>query len=254
MATLTVFSLHTFLLMFTAIYLLGYYVIFRNWPGLSRAETSSCLLCLAHGTPAAVLATFSLLHLENPSNFASQNTPFQNMVLEFTIAAFFIDLLHFLLFVPTSYMYIAHHVATIYVFSTCRYIINHGAFPILVVLVLGEVTSLCHNTWRISGFRRAHSQVAARVQEFSPLFYGFYTVVRGILAPVFVCKMAIFYLRGGGDGLVPMWAWVSWTVVIAGGNLFSIVWVFNMWLGLWGERGNQKKLKELGEEDVLIFG
>ncbi|GFY91529.1 hypothetical protein Acr_07g0017250 [Actinidia rufa] len=92
------------------------------------------------------------------------------MVLEFTIAAIFIYLPHFILFVPTTYISITHHVATIYVFSTCRYIINHGVFPILVILVLTEVTSACHNTWRISGFRRADLQIAARVQEFSPLY------------------------------------------------------------------------------------
>ncbi|PSS28783.1 TLC domain-containing protein [Actinidia chinensis var. chinensis] len=245
METLRLLTLPSFFLMFATLYLLGYTIIFRKWAGLSRPEASSCFLSLAHGTPAVLLATFSLLHPNLPSNFASPNTPFQNTVLEFSMAYFFTDTFHYLLFVPTDPLFIAHHAATLYVFFTCRYIVHHGAFPILVLLILAEVTSACQNAWSLAGFCRLDSPGSARVHEsLSPLFYGFYSVVRGILGPVFVYKMGFFYLSGVNG--IPQWAWVSWMGVIVSAILLSILWVLNLWMGLWRERSKKRKMKKLG--------
>ncbi|GMH01520.1 hypothetical protein Nepgr_003359 [Nepenthes gracilis] len=151
------------------------------------------------------------------------------------------DLIHYLVFIPNEVLFIVHHIATLFVLITCRYLVNHGAFPMLVLLILAEITSACQNVWTIAGFRRSDVPAAAKLYEsLSPFFYVLYSIARGILAPMFVYKLVVFYLSGGGDGVIPMWAWVSWIIVISSGILVSLVWILNLWIALFRERSKQK--------------
>ncbi|GAV90434.1 adh_short domain-containing protein, partial [Cephalotus follicularis] len=184
-----------------------------------------------HGTPAVLMAAYAIVNTQSPQTFASPNTKSQNMVLEFSIAYFLMDLLHYIVFIPNDILFILHHLATIYVFVTCRYTVGHGALAILQLLILAEVTSACQNMWSLARFRKADVLAAAKLYEhLSAPFYAFYSVVRGFLGPLVVYKMGVFYLSGGADNLIPMWAWVSWMVVIVSAILVSILWVSNNWL------------------------
>ncbi|XP_077211907.1 TLC domain-containing protein At5g14285-like [Tasmannia lanceolata] len=228
---------------FILIYLIGYFVVFRNWSPKHRPEASSCFISLAHGTPAALMAIFAIVAQPN-HGFASPNTDFQNMVLDFSIAYFFVDLLHYIFFFPSDFLFIGHHLATLFVFVTCRYLVFHGAFAILVLLVLAEVTSFCQNTWTLANSRRADSPVAAKLYEFlSPPFYAFYTIVRGVAGPLFVYKMGAFYLSGVADNVIPKWVWISWMVVVVSAISVSILWISNLWLELYKERIGRLKQK-----------
>lgn len=234
-----------FIFMFISIYLFAYTTLFKNWDPKKRLDASSCLISLTHGTPIVFLSIYAnFLHTQTPQHhFASQNTPFQAIVLDFSIAYFIIDTSHYILFTPNDHLFIAHHVAVLYVFITCRYIIRYGAFAILLLLVLAEVTSLLQNMWSLASYRKDEVAVAARLYDgLSPYFYGVYTVVRGVLGPLFVYKMVVFYLNGDGDGMVPLWAWVSWMVVIVCAILVSVLWVSNLWLNFFKERSKIKKL------------
>ncbi|KAF2286532.1 hypothetical protein GH714_017543 [Hevea brasiliensis] len=186
-----------------------------SWSPKHRAEVSSCFISIIHGTPAVIFAIQALLHTKNSHSYASSNSTFHNRALEFSMAYFLMDLLHYILFFPTDVLFILHHLATLYVFVTCRYMIHYGAYGILVLLILAEATSLCQNVWTIAGFRKADVPAAARLYEFlSPPFLAFYSVVRGILGPLFVLKMVKFHLTGEANNLIPGWAWISWMVVI----------------------------------------
>ena len=166
------------------------------------------------------------------------------MVLDYSSAYFFMDLLHYMIFIPSDVLFIAHHLATLYVFLTCRYIVHHGGSAILVLLVLAEVTSACQNTWTFARFRKADVPVAAKVYErLSPVFYAFYSVVRGVLGPLFVYKIGVFYASGGADGVIPRWAWISWMIVIVSAILVSILWVINLWIDLYRERTKKGERK-----------
>ncbi|XAR48151.1 hypothetical protein NMG60_11030880 [Bertholletia excelsa] len=239
-------TLPIFFSMYVTIYLLGYFIIFRRWVGVSRNEASSCLISLAHGTPATIAAACALARSRRlPQSFASPNTAVEDAVLEYSTAYFLVDLLHYLVFVPGDSLFIVHHLATLYVLATCRYLIGHGAVAILVLLALAESTSACQNAWSLAGFRRAASPAAAAVHRFlSPLFYSFYTVARGVLGPLFLWKMGIFYASGGAQGLVPNWAWGSWMVVIICSVLVSLLWIVNRWMDLWSEK-RRKHIKKL---------
>ncbi|XP_022734886.1 TLC domain-containing protein At5g14285-like [Durio zibethinus] len=237
-------NLPTFFLLFLSIYIFAYLLIFRNWGPKHRSEATSCFMSLAHGTPAVFMAVNALINTPSPRTFASPNSALDNIVLEYSISYFLMDLFHYLVFYPNDILFILHHLATLYVFFTCRYMVHHGAFALLVLLVLAEVTSPCQNVWSLAGIRRADVPAAAKLYELlSPLFYAFYSVVRGILGPFFVYKMGFFYLSGVADNLIPRWAWASWLVVIITAILLSIVWVFDHWTH-WYKRRNYKAVKK----------
>lgn len=107
--------------------------------------------------------------------------------------------------------------------------------------MLAEATSACQNVWTLAGVRRGggdeDSKVATRVHEFLRVpFYGFYSVARGVLGPMFVYEMGVFYTGGGGGNEVPMWVWVSWMVLIVGALMGSLLWILNLWIDLYRER------------------
>lgn len=229
-------NLPSFFTMYLIIYLIARFIVFKNWSSKLRPEASSCLISLAHGTPAVFLATHAILCDPN-RGFASINTDYQNLVLDYSIAYFLMDLIHYLIFSPGDILFIGHHLATLFVFVTCRYLVYHGAFAILVLLVLAEVTSFCQNTWTLANARKEDSAIAAKVYAFlSPPFYAFYSVVRGFLGPTFVYKMGEFYLSGRGEDVIPRWVWVSWIIVVVGAISVSILWISNLWIELYRER------------------
>ncbi|KAH8500093.1 hypothetical protein H0E87_015362 [Populus deltoides] len=222
----------------------GYFVFFRNWELKHRKEASSCLMSLAHGSPAVIMAVRALLHSQTLGTFAHPNSALENTVLEFSMAYFLADLLHYMVFFPDETLFILHHLATLYVFVTCRYMIHYGAHGLLLLLILAEVTSACQNVWSIAGSRKADVPAAASLHEFlAAPFYVLYSLVRGILGPVCLFKMGVFYLNGGAHGLIPAWAWISWMVVIGSAILVSILWVSNLWAEWIRERSHRAQKK-----------
>ncbi|KAK9277227.1 hypothetical protein L1049_006766 [Liquidambar formosana] len=233
-------TLPIFFLMFLFIYLFAYCIIFRNWVPKNRAEGSSCFMSLAHGTPAVFLATHALLHSQTPRSFSHANTTSQNIVLDYSIAYFLADLLHYLVFLPNEVLFIAHHLATVFVFATCRYVVYHGAFPILVLLVIAEITSACQNTWILSKIQMADVPMAAKLYEFlRPIFFTFYSIARGVCGSAFVYKMGVYYVSGAADNVIPRWLWLSWMLVIVTATLVSILWILDLWMDLYRERTNK---------------
>lgn len=233
-----------FFSMFSVIYLIGYFVAFRNWNPKHRPDATSCLISLAHGTPAVVLALYALL-TNFPTGFSSLNSASENLALDFSIAYFTVDLLHYLVLLPGDVLFIAHHIATLFVFVTCRYMVFRGAFAIMVLLVLAEVTSALQNIWTLAGLRRADLAVAATVHRIlSPPFYVLYSIMRVVLGPLFFLKMSIYYLSGEADDVIPRWISFSWIVVVGGAILVSILWISNLWFELVRENKGISEKKE----------
>uniref|UniRef100_A0A7N0ZSD9 TLC domain-containing protein n=1 Tax=Kalanchoe fedtschenkoi TaxID=63787 RepID=A0A7N0ZSD9_KALFE len=208
-----------------------------------RCVASSCFISLSHGTPAVFLSAYALL-TDPDRGFGSRNTAVQNGVLDYSIAYFVMDLVHYLIFNPSEVLFIGHHLATLFVFVTCRYVVSRGAYAVLVLLILAEVTSLCQNVWTLSVALRAESVKAAKVYEFlSPPFYAFYSIVRGLAGPWFVYEMGVFYAAGVGEHVIPKWIWVSWLVVVVSALCVSILWIANLWVELFRERSAKLEKK-----------
>ncbi|ERN20356.1 hypothetical protein AMTRI_Chr06g177840 [Amborella trichopoda] len=249
---------------FLLVYLSAYFVVFRRHRPEFRKEAASCFISLAHGTPVAAMAIFSLssepqfakaaLSLStNPKNFpesfpfAGPNTPFQAAILDYSIAYFLVDILHYLIFFPSDVLFIGHHVATIFVLATCRYLTGYGAPGILSLLILAELTSACQNTWTLARLQRAHSKMAAKVYDsLTPAFYFVYTLVRGFMGPYFMYKMGVFYFTGGGDGVIPRWVSLSWVVVVVTAISVSALWISNLWVEFYLEK--LAKVKEVKKD------
>lgn len=245
-----------FLAMFASIYLLGYFIVFRSWAPRPRAEAASCFTSLFHGTPAALLALRAVLSRYRSAAgadddgllalLAAPNTTGEDLVLDFSTAYFAVDLAHYLVFLPDEALFVAHHLATLYVLATCRHAAGAGAHALLPLVVLAEATSAAQNAWTLAGMRRRDgSPLAARVHAaLSVPFYAAYTAARAVLGPAwFVRMVSFFYVSGGGGGRVPAWVWVSWTVVIGAGIAVSILWVGNLWLAYFRERKECRKIK-----------
>ncbi|WCJ27506.1 TRAM LAG1 and CLN8 (TLC) lipid-sensing domain containing protein [Euphorbia peplus] len=229
-------NLPLFFTLFIIIYLIAYLIVFRNWAPNLRPEASSCLISLFHGTPAVFLASFAIFS-DSQRGFSSPNTISQNAVLDYSIAYFLMDLTHYIIFFPGDLLFIGHHLATLFVFITCRYLVFHGAYAILTLLVLAEVTSACQNAWTLAGARRVDVEFASKVYDLlSPPFYALYSVVRGFLGPYFVYRMTVFYMSGVADSVIPRWIWVSWVVVVVAAISVSILWISNLWVELFRER------------------
>lgn len=231
-----------FFSLFLLSYLIAYFIVFRNWSPKIRPEASSCFISLLHGTPAVALATIAILSDSN-RGFDCLNTTFQKMVLDYSIAYFLMDLLHYIVFFPSDVLFIGHHLATLFVICTCRYVVSHGAFAILFLLILAEVTSLCQNVWTLAGALKSDVQIAAKVYDLlSPPFYILYSLVRGFAGPYFIFRMVVFYASGLVDGLIPKWVWISWVGVVLTAIGVSIMWISNLWIELYRER--TRKLEE----------
>ncbi|KAK3033439.1 hypothetical protein RJ639_033043 [Escallonia herrerae] len=222
--------------MYLAIYLVARFIVFKNWSPKLRPEASSCLISFAHGTPAVFFAARAILS-DPTRTFSSLNTSLQNFTLDYSIAYFLTDLLHYLVFNPNDVLFIGHHLATLFVFVTCRYFVYHGAYAILVLLILAEITSFCQNTWTLAAARKADVDFAAKVYAFlSPPFYVLYTLARALAGPYFVYEMCLFYLSGAADSVLPRWIWVSWIVVVVMAISVSILWISNLWIELYRQR------------------
>ncbi|XP_022982707.1 TLC domain-containing protein At5g14285-like [Cucurbita maxima] len=241
-----------FFSIFFTIYIIAYFLLFRNWSPKIRPEAASCAISFAHGTPAVILASKAIL-ADAARGFASSNTDFQNSVLDYSIAYFLMDLLHYLIFFPADLLFIAHHLVTLFVFVTCRYLVSYGAYAILVLLILAEVTSFCQNAWTLARARRADVEFADRIYNLlSPPFYMLYSIVRGFVGPYFLYKMGEFFFNGGAETVIPKWVWMSWIFVVAAAISVSILWITNLWIELYRERSSKLEKKKARENDIKI--
>ncbi|KAK4409981.1 TLC domain-containing protein [Sesamum angolense] len=147
-----------------------------------------------------------------------------------SIAYFYIDLLHFLLFEPSAFLFIAHHLISLFGFLTCRYVVYHGALAVLGLLILAEVTSSCQNVWALASMRRSDVELAGEVFDLvSPPLYALYSIIRGLF-DLIVYRMWAFYGTGVADDVMPQWVWISWVSLAVVMIFFSIFRISILWV------------------------
>jgi len=120
----------------------------------------------------------------------------------------------------------------------------HGAVAVLMLLTLAEATSALQNAWALARARRSDAPFAASVDRaVSVPFYCLYSVVRGVFGPYVVFQMTAFYSRGGAEGVIATWVWISWVVVVSMAIAGSLAWVSNLWVEVYKERSRKVEEK-----------
>ncbi|XVF85184.1 hypothetical protein PTKIN_Ptkin17bG0098100 [Pterospermum kingtungense] len=241
MKTLPLYSLTlpTFILLFVFFYRFAYRFVFRKWRRKHRPVASSCFASLAHGIPALLMAANAIINTQSSNIFASPNSALHNIILEYSLSYFLVDLFHYLIPFPDDddddvyddILFILHHLATIYVLFTCRYMVHQGAHALLLLLILAESTSPCENLWTLVGLRRADVPAAAALHELlSPCFHALYSVFRGILGPVLFYYLMGFFLDALANHYIPESTLISWMIVIGTAMLVNMVLVVVHWV------------------------
>ncbi|XP_047959005.1 TLC domain-containing protein At5g14285-like [Salvia hispanica] len=173
---------------FITIYAIGYMFCFKKWAKKQRGEASSCLISLAHGTPALILS------IPIPTRIPKHALPKPSPRLQ-----------HCLL--------------------------DHRPHPHPLRRPLHPPPPRHPRDTRA---RRSDFVLSERVEpgEMPAGGIGFYSVVRGIVGPLYVYR-------------IPRWGWVSWIVVMAVGIGLSVLWVLHLWLHLYSRsrRVKQEGLK-----------
>lgn len=198
-----------------------------------------------------VLLSSAAIFSASDRGFSAANMKFQNIVLDFNAAYFVVDLLHLVAFFNGAgdLPFVLHQLATLVVLLTCRHATVHGVVTVLALLALAEATSALQNAWALGCARRrsdsssVHARVAERACDaVSVSFYGMYSVVQGLLRPYVVFRM-VFYSRGGAEGAIATWIWVSWVVVVSMAIAGSVAWVSNLWVEVYRERSRKVEEK-----------
>ena len=162
-----------------------------------------------------------------------QNTPLENAVVEFIIAYFLVDSMHYLVFFPDDFVFIAHHLATFFVMESCRYYVGHRGLTAMSLLFLAEITSAYQNAQTLAKITKLESsQVAVIYKILSPLFYSFYTLIRGVVAPILIYHLAQFYIDGKADDVIPRWLACCWIAIVVMAIFGSMAWILNLWIEL----------------------
>ena len=162
-----------------------------------------------------------------------QNTPLENTVMEFNIAYFLVDSMHYLVFFPDDFFFKAHQLATFFVMASYCYYVGHEGLVVMSLLFLVEITRVCQNAWTLAIISRLESsQVALIYKILSPLFYSFYTLILGFVAPILIFHLAQFYIDGKADDVIPRWLACCWIAIMVMEIFGSMAWILNLWIDL----------------------
>lgn len=124
-----------FFFTFLSLYLFGYFIFFQDRTPQIRVTYSSVLICVFHFLTATILGVIAFFSDTN-RGLSAANTTLQNIVLDFSIAYFITDLLHFVVFLPSYVHYFAHQLAMLFFVFTCRFMIGNGAVSVFVLVAV----------------------------------------------------------------------------------------------------------------------
>ncbi|MCO5572566.1 hypothetical protein L7F22_026322 [Adiantum nelumboides] len=225
------FTLPASIPLFISIYAVGFFSLFPRWRHKARFEAASCSMSLVHGAISSTLAAYDLLLV--PWRLDAPNSPLENALMDFSIAYFLVDLLHYLLFIPEDFKFIGHHVATSIYMLTCKYYIGHGALSVMALMAVGEMTTPLQSVWTIARLGRDISPSARRIYEGASLpFTIFFTCTRGLVGPLLTWILCKFYLSSEGRRVIPFWLAALWMGMVVIGMAGSIMWMQSLWVGL----------------------
>ncbi|DBA88030.1 hypothetical protein WJX77_008204 [Trebouxia sp. C0004] len=216
--------------LFTAVFAAAY--IGWGLYGLSgkrRATLSSCVISIFHGIVTNIVAGAQLVS-QYPFSLDAQNNNSANFIMQFSAAYMVVDFFLFLLpFTPDDFLFVGHHLMTTgYMMSSL--FIGRGGLSCLVLMVLGESTSLFQNSWLISRELRQESRAAMSCfNNLSPIYTYVFLLVRSMVAPPVI---AWFCIQLQSAQKLPIGCRVTWASLAAVTTAGSQIWSYKLWKGL----------------------
>jgi hypothetical protein len=198
--------------------------------GLKRGTLSSCWMSIAHGTVTTLWAGHQIYNCY-PFKLDAINNIQQNTVMQLSTAYMLADLVLYLLpFTPSDWLFITHHLMTAGYMLSSLYL-NRGALSCLLLMLLGESTSLFQNSWYIARELRHDSKAAFRTfQWLSPVYTYIFLAVRSGLAPVLVPWVAYHLIQDGtAIPAAHRYTWAAFALLALAG---SQIWSYKLVRGL----------------------
>lgn len=185
--------------LYVVAFALVFYAAFAVWSVLPvtstkrpkfRATFSSCCISVAHGLITTVLATQEILQVW-PLDMNAANTPRQIFLMQFSLAYMVVDLVAFLLpFTPDDVLFVGHHCMTGAYMASSLWL-GRGGISCIVLMALGESTSLLQNGWYIVRDLRRDSKLAYTLfKQLSPVYTVVFVLVRTIIGPPAISWLA----------------------------------------------------------------
>ncbi len=133
-----------------------------------------------------IFAGYTELSNWEPLHLDTTNTPIQSLQLQFSLAYLLADTLYFLLFDPSDWFFMAHHLlAGMYLASSLH--LGVGGISAIFVFFMGEVTTPVYNIFSIAKELKNEHAIASKVLLLvSPLFTFSFVLVRSIISPVLI--------------------------------------------------------------------
>ncbi|KAL0027117.1 hypothetical protein WJX79_007020 [Trebouxia sp. C0005] len=197
--------------------------------GKRRATLSSCVISIVHGIVTNIIAGAQLVS-QYPFSLDAQNTSSVNFVMQLSAAYMIVDFFLFLLpFTPNDFLFVGHHMMTTGYMMSSLYI-GRGGLSCLVLMVLGESTSLFQNSWLISRELRRESRAAMSCfKVLSPIYTYVFLLVRSIVAPPVIAWFCV-HLQSAQK--LPIGCRVTWAALAAVTTAGSQIWSYKLWKGL----------------------
>lgn len=182
-----------------------------------------------HGIATCAIAGQQLTS-QYPFALDSRNDDSTRFVMQLSTAYMIVDFFLFLLpFTPNDYLFVGHHLMTIgYMLSSLH--IDRGGLSCLILMVLGESTSLFQNSWLISRELRHDSPAAMSFFKLlSPIYTYIFLFVRSLLAPPVILW---FCIRMESAKQLPFSCRFTWAALAVVTTTGSQIWSYKLWRGL----------------------
>eukprot|EP00873_Tetraselmis_striata_P042465 jgi/Tetstr1/462729/TSEL_007692.t1 len=220
---------------FASIYLLGHvFFALVGVRGAERALFASCVMSVVHGATTTLFSGAEICRLHPNIDYGMKNNHEQEVIMQYSTGYFMADIIVYLVPYLSSNdpLFILHH------FTTSGYMmwswkIGYGSISSLMLMFLGEATSVFFNPWlasrewlRVTGKK---SVLAGIVFEIFTYPYSIlFIVIRGIVAPWVLYDMCSKLLAS--DSLADETKYM-WVTMITLAFMGSLIWVKKLVLG-----------------------
>lgn len=162
------------------------WVRYVNIGGKKAPFLGSCAMSSLHAMTCIFAGYAELSNWEQPLNLDDTNTPIQSLQLNFSLAYLLADILYFLLFDPSDWFFLAHHLLSVLYLGASLHL-GVGGISAIFVFFMGEVTTPLYNIFSVAKTLKEDYAIASNILNLvSPFFTFSFVLVRSVISPVLI--------------------------------------------------------------------